>query len=114
MSQFVYLYRRSERPPSSPQQMQERLERWTAWLRNLQEGKHLVDRGHPLDWVGGAVVRNRKGSVTDGPYAESKDIVMGFSLIEAKDLAEAVSLAQGCPALEDAGLVEVRPVMSLP
>ena len=114
MSQFVYVYRQSERPPSSPQQMQERLERWTTWLRNLQESKHLVDRGLPLEWSGGAVVRNRKGSISDGPYAESKDIVMGFSLIEAKDLAEAVSLAQGCPALDGAGLVEVRPVMSLP
>ena len=114
MSQFVYLYRRSDPLPSSPKQMQERLERWTAWFRTLQEGKHLVDRGQPLEWTGGAVVRSRKGNVTDGPYAESKDIVMGFSIVEASDLAEAVALSKGCPVLEDAGLVEVRPLMKFP
>ena len=114
MSQFVYLYRRPDPLPPSPQQMQERLERWTAWFRSLQEGKHLVERGLPLEYSGGAVVRNKKGNVTDGPYAESKDIVMGFSIVEANDLAEAVALSKGCPALEDAGLVEVRPIMKFP
>jgi len=113
MSQFVYLYRRAaDRGAFSPKEMQERVERWSAWFRQLQEGNRLVERGVPLERTG--AVRNRKGAITDGPYAESKDLVMGFSLIEAKDLDEAVALAQGCPILEDDGLVEVRPVMSLP
>ena len=51
--------------------------------------------------------------VTDGPYAETKDIVGGYSLIEARNLDEAAALASGCPGIQRGGLVEVRPVMPL-
>ena len=37
--------------------------------------------------------------VTDGPYAETKDLVCGFTIVEAKDLEEAVELTRGCPIL---------------
>ena len=50
-------------------------------------------------------------TITDGPYAESKDIIGGYTLVEARDLAEAVELSKGCPILEGGGLVEVRPVL---
>jgi len=49
--------------------------------------------------------------VTDGPYAETKDIVIGFSVIEAKDFEQAVKLAAECPLVEIGGLVEVRPIL---
>ena len=110
MSQFVYLYRRPDPLPPSPQQMQERLERWTAWFRSLQEGKHLVERGLPLEYSGGAVVRNKKGNVTDGPYAESKDLVTGSMIFEAASLEDAIDVARTCPTYEFGGSVEVRPV----
>ena len=48
--------------------------------------------------------------MTDGPYAE-KDLVGGFSMVEAKDIAHAVELSLGCPIFETGGAVEVRPVM---
>jgi len=51
--------------------------------------------------------------VLDGPYAETKDIVIGYSVIEARDFAEAVKLSTGCPLFDDGGLVEVRPIMKL-
>ena len=54
-----------------------------------------------------------RGSRCDGPYAEAKDLVGGFSLIEAKDLTHAVELSKGCPILEVGGSVEVRPVMQM-
>jgi hypothetical protein len=61
-----------------------------------------------------ATLRLRKGkvSVTDGPFAETKEQVGGFILIEAKDLNEAVQLAAKIPALR-LGAVEVRPVKEL-
>ena len=52
----------------------------------------------------------RKKGVTDGPYAETKDIVLGFIIVEARDLAEAAELARGCPMVVGDGVVEVRPV----
>ena len=43
------------------------------------------------------VVKGSQKVVTDGPYAEAKDVVGGYSLIEAKDLAQAVEISKGCP-----------------
>jgi hypothetical protein len=55
-------------------------------------------------------VRGPKKVVTDGPYVEAKELVLGFIVVEARDLAQAVDLAKGCPMLEGDGSVEVRPV----
>jgi hypothetical protein len=112
MSEFIYLYRESSMP-ASPNAMQERMVKWLAWFKDLEQKGHMVSTGHPLNRTDGAVVRDRKGSFTDGPYAETKDIVIGYTVIEAKDLKQAVKLSTGCPLLEDGGLVEVRPVLRL-
>ena len=78
----------------------------------------LDTRGHlicaeALRPAGEAVtVRVRDGQVTttDGPFAETREVLGGFILIEARDLAEAVTLAAGIP-LAKYGSVEVRPIM---
>ena len=59
------------------------------------------------------MVSGKQKIVHDGPYAEAKDVVNGFTLIDAKDLAQAVELSKGCPILEAGGSVEVRPVQIL-
>jgi hypothetical protein len=53
-------------------------------------------------------------TVTDGPYVEAKDLVLGFIVVEARDLAQATKLAAACPIAQGGGSVEVRPVMSMP
>jgi hypothetical protein len=57
-------------------------------------------------------MRNGKLSITDGPFAETKEQLAGFYLIEAKDLNEALQVAGGIPAAR-VGSVEVRPVRDL-
>ncbi|WP_213998230.1 YciI family protein [Arsukibacterium sp.] len=57
-------------------------------------------------------VRSGKVSITDGPFAETKEQLAGFYLIEAHDLNEAIQLASGIPAAR-VGSVEVRPVRQL-
>jgi hypothetical protein len=50
--------------------------------------------------------------VIDGPFAESKDLVGGYTLIEARDLEQAVELSKGCPIFEaESATLEVRPIM---
>lgn len=110
MSEFVYLYRGGSRP-ASPAEGEQVMQKWTAWLQDLAAKGHVKDQGQPLD-QDGKVVRG-KNAITDGPYPESKDLVGGYTLIEAKDLAQAAELAGGCPILERDGLVEVRPVMKM-
>jgi hypothetical protein len=110
MSEFLFLYRGGERP-ESPAQMQANMQRWMAWMEKLGASGNLKDRGQPLD-AGGKTVKGKQKSVTDGPYAE-KDVVGGFSIVEAKDIAHAVELSLGCPIFETGGAVEVRPVMTM-
>jgi hypothetical protein len=113
MNEFVYLYRSPAAAPPSPQQMQERMQRWSAWLKDLEKKGHLAAIGQPLQPTTGAVVKDKKGTVSDGPYAETKDIVVGYSLISASSLEQAASLAAGCPIFEQGGVVEVRPVLKM-
>ena len=109
MSEFTYLYRGRGDSIGSPEQRQQHLMKWRAWFQELGASGHLKELGHPLEG-GGAVVRGSQKLVTDGPYAEAKDLIGGFSIIEARDLAEASELAKGCPILEVGGAVEVRPI----
>jgi len=57
-------------------------------------------------------VRNGKVSVTDGPFAETKEYLAGFYLIEARDLNEAIQIAARIPPAA-VGAVEVRPIRSI-
>jgi hypothetical protein len=112
MSEFVYLYRGGERPTGSPEQMQQQMQKWMAWMKELSEKGHIKDPGHPLERTG-KLVQGKQKMVTDGPFAESKDVVGGYTLVQAKDLADAVQLTSGCPILDIGGFVEVRPIMKI-
>ena len=115
MGEFLFLYRRedtstSATPPPPPAQMQQQMQKWGAWMKELAQKGHIKDPGQPLELTGKSV----KGkAVTDGPYAEAKDLVCGYTLVEAKDLAHAAELSAGCPIFEVGGIVEVRPVMKM-
>jgi hypothetical protein len=111
MSEFAFLYRGRD-TDASPEQMQKTLEKWTAWFKDLSAKGHIKDIGHPLEHNGKVVKGNQK-TVTDGPFAEAKDIVGGFTLVEARDLEQAAELSKGCPILETGGSVEVRPIQKM-
>ena len=111
MNEFVFLYR-GGRSGRSPEQAQQVMQKWMARFKALAEKGHVKDRGQPLEPAGKLVAGKRK-TVTDGPFAEAKDVVGGYTLILAKDLDEAAELSKGCPVLEFDGQVEVRPVMKL-
>ncbi|TLY51863.1 MAG: hypothetical protein E6K53_06135 [Gammaproteobacteria bacterium] len=111
MSEFTFMYRGRELP-ESPEKMQKHMEKWRAWFKELESNGHIKDLGHALE-SSGKVVAGKQKVVSDGPYAEAKDVVGGYTLIEAKDLKHAAELAKGCPILEAGGSVEVRPVQQV-
>lgn len=117
MSQFVYLFRASESEQlehmGTPERAQQSMQAWLSWVRELESKGHLKDPGQPLDRTG-KVVRGKSRVVTDGPFVEVKDLVAGFMVVEARDLAQAVELSRSCPMLEGTGSVEIRPVTSSP
>lgn len=111
MSEFVFLYRGGE-AGRSPERAQQMMQKWMAWFKELADNGHVKDRGQPLERAG-KLVNGKRKTVTDGPFAEAKDVVGGYTLILANDLNEAAELSKGCPILEVDGQVEVRPVMKL-
>ena len=112
MSEFLLLFRSSESEHvehmGTPERAQQSMQAWLAWVRELEAKGHLKNPGQPLERTG-KVVRG-KYSVVDGPFVEAKDLVLGFMVIEARDLDEAVTLSGGCPILDGSGAVEIRPV----
>ena len=116
MADFIFLYRNTEADSrefmGTPEAAQASMKLWMAWLQELEAKGHLKSRGEPLERTG-KLIKGPTKQVIDGPFAEAKDIVSGFSIVQAKDEAEALELARGCPVLRGSGSVEVRPVMKL-
>jgi hypothetical protein len=82
-------------------------------MRELKTSGRLL-AGAKLDCTASAVtVREKNGSplVTDGPFAETREQIGGYHLIECKDRDEAVSIALRFPTLAAGGSVEVRPLL---
>ncbi|HEY7993604.1 MAG TPA: YciI family protein [Candidatus Eremiobacteraceae bacterium] len=111
MSEFLFLYRGGQRA-SDAAESDKVMQKWVAWMEDLGSKGHLKDRGQPLD-PAGKVVRGKQKVVTDGPFPESKDVVGGYTLVTARDLAQAAELSKGCPIFDTDGAVEVRPVMEM-
>ncbi|HEV2209206.1 MAG TPA: YciI family protein [Verrucomicrobiae bacterium] len=94
----------------SPEQMQKVSEDWMAWFQDLtQKGKAVA--GHPLG-PEGKVLSGKNRAVTDGPFAESKEAIGGYFLLDVATIDEAVAIARQCPGLPYGVKVEVRPVLS--
>ena len=116
MSEYVLLYRTTaeahDEALGTPEKARKSMEKWRAWMREMTEKGQLKSVGLPLERTG-KVVKGQAKAVFDGPYAESKEVIGGFSIVEAKDAAEAARIASGCPILAGGGTVEVRPVRKL-
>ncbi|MGL4574000.1 MAG: YciI family protein [Burkholderiaceae bacterium] len=85
-----------------------------AYVQTLQQSGHLVagDPLHPVHTATTVRMRNGQVSVTDGPFAETKEALAGYYLIDAKDLNEAIQIAAKIPPAKY-GSIEVRPVRTL-
>jgi hypothetical protein len=117
MSDFVFLLRSQEedyqQAMGTPERAQRSLQAWIAWIAKLEAEGCLKNGGLPLERAG-KTVRGSKLQVTDGPFTEAKDIVLGFIVIEARDIEDALEIAKGCPLVLGGGGVEIRPVMQAP
>ncbi|MEO8482855.1 MAG: YciI family protein [Acidobacteriota bacterium] len=85
---------------------------YMAYTESVKTSGHYLG-GNALQPVATATsvrVRNGKMSATDGPFAETKEQLGGYYLIEAKDLNEAISVASRIPSAK-IGTIEVRPIM---
>ena len=94
----------------SPEEMQQVVGQWMAWFQGLMEAGTAV-AGSPLEHTGKVVSGKNGRVVADGPFAESKEAIGGYFLLQVNTMEEAVAIAQQCPGLPYGAKVEVRPVM---
>lgn len=113
MKEYLYLFRGGDarEAAQSPEAMQAHMEKWMAWMKGLGEAGTLV-AGQPLQNEGKVVTQSGQ-VVTDGPFAEGKEIVGGYLIVKANDLDEAGKLSVECPIFEFGGSVEVREIAEM-
>lgn len=113
MKEFLFIYRRDANnvPKGSPEEMQAATKKWMDWIAGIAAQDRLSDRGNRLE-QGGKVLKSAS-LITDGPYTETKESVVGYSIVKAASLEEASEIAKGCPVFTIGGSVEVREVSVL-
>jgi hypothetical protein len=108
-SEYMLLFRGAHWDKNlSPEEIQKIMGQWNAWFERLTlQGK--VKSAHPLEREG-KLVSGKGRTIADGPFAESKEAIGGYFLLELDDFNEALEIAKECPTLEYGVTVEVRPV----
>jgi hypothetical protein len=110
MKDFMFIFKNNPNAPSAtPEQMQANMQLWFGWIDKLK-AKNVYVAGEALT-PSAKKVKGPKAIITDGPFAESKEVVGGFFIVKANSIEEAAEMAKDCPDLPLNGEVEVREVM---
>jgi len=107
---YMLLYRSDEwYNRLSQQELQNLMSKNSAWIQRLTEqGK--AKPGRALERRGAFVSGKTGKFVTDGPFAESKEAIGGYLVVDVETLDEAIAIAQSSPGLAYGGSIEVRPI----
>ena len=111
MKTFIMLLHDAGFPEDiSPDEIQAIIQRYVAWRNRIGQNGRKVS-GHKLIDGQGRVMRGGGGQtkITDGPYAEAREVIGGLFIVEADSYEEVVKLSQDCPHL-DFGTIEIREV----
>lgn len=114
MKNFLMIFRNDKGGPQpSPEQLQAMVQLWVDWETNMEKTGNC-SRSNPLAsnalGMAGRTI-NAEGTISDGPYAEVKEHVGGYTVVQARDLDHATELAKDCPILKVGGSVEIRDIM---
>lgn len=110
MKEFMLIFRLKEMEDfkPTPEQIQERLN----WLAGIAAQNKLVDQGNTLSPFSGSAKTVRPGDVvTDGPYTEIKEFLVGYIIVRTETIDEAVEMAKENPIFKIGGNIEVREVI---
>jgi len=116
MQYLLMLYvRENDWPKMTPEQQQQGVAAYMAYAQALQQAGAFKGSYRLQPSTAGTTIRmvDGKQQILDGPYAESKEQLGGYFLIEAENLDAAISWGARCPAASH-GVVEVRPIWSMP
>jgi len=118
MSDYLVIYEGGNRAwtTKSPQELQGVFAEWGAWFKELESKGVLRNPGSALAPGGAVITRNGKGFVTDTTMAEVKELIGGFTVINADSVEKAAEIAQSSPFLRNnpSGRIRVQPVFEPP
>ena len=109
--EFMLIFRDTELDKRLPEdQLNESMRRFNDWLERWSK-RGFIKGGQPLASEGKVFSKANGRLVSDGPFAEAKEVVGGYVVVVAKDLDEAAKVAEEWPLVDYGGTVEVRPVL---
>jgi hypothetical protein len=113
MKDFLLVFRTdiAAMPKRSPEEMQAITNRWMDWIGSIAAQNKLTDKGNRLVHTGKVLAPGNV--ITDGPYTEIKESIVGYSIVKVNTEEEATELAKGCPILNFGGNVEVREISAM-
>lgn len=113
MKQFTFLFLAPVNPDfqPSPQQMQDSMKQWQDWLGGIAAQGKISSMGNQLGQETRTVGTNNV--VTNGPFAETKEMIGGYIIVKTETIDEAAELAKGCPILFIGGKVEIHDVIPM-
>jgi hypothetical protein len=115
MHDVMLVYMDEERWAALPREEQNRIhQECTAWHEALVQSGHSRGQAGLRPPSTATTLRQRDGAVviTDGPFAETREVLGGYEVVECRDLDEAIAIARRFPALRAGLAMEVRPVMT--
>jgi hypothetical protein len=111
MKEYLYLFRGGDMSPLTEEQKNAHLKKWGDWIGALaKEGKYVG--GDPLGKESRSI-SGKKKVISDGPFAEAKEVVGGYLIVKADSLEEATEMAKGCPTYEIDGITEIRDIFHM-
>ena len=110
MQDFMLLFRQPsfDYSQASPEDIKAIFKKWDDWKGGIAAQGKLISTGNRLSSEG--KVLKAGGVVTDGPFAEIREILGGYMVVKADSFDDALTLAHGCPAIDVGGSVEIRAV----
>lgn len=107
MKEFVFIFRNTVDPQQkpSPEQLQAKMN----WLGSIAAQNKLADKGNTLSLSLAKTVQS--DIVSDGPYTEIKEFILGYMIVKTDTIGDAVELAKSNPIIKAGGVVEIRAVL---
>lgn len=114
MNDFLLVYQGGDPnwAERDPEELEAVMAQWRQWFEDLEASGNLRNAGAPLAPGAMAVRKNGDSIVTDTPMIEVKELIGGYSVLQAESMEQAAELAKGCPFLANNadGRILVRPV----
>lgn len=96
----------------TPEEQAASMEEWNQFTADVR-ARGAMEAGEALEGIETATtvkVRNGEALTTDGPFAETAEVLGGYYILKVKDLDEAIEIAAACPGAKN-GSIELRPIM---